>query len=200
MNAKVAKTESAFGVLSRRSEGVCCRMFLRPLLNLIESMKDLTQVIAVLITGVNRLIVEIRDLRKVIQMRKPGLVFSKMISEGMNGMSKFALILPPPGAADVVTREVVYSINDGAPVTLTLPGTARETEPFEAEEGQVVTGTLVDIDDANPANRSEPRTFNLSLADTLAPPQPGEVGVRMTEDGPAPTPTPTPTPEPTPQP
>lgn len=168
-----------------------CRMFLlRPIINLTESIQNLTRAIVVLIEDIRKLVIEIHGLRNVIQLRKPGLVFSKMISEGMNGMSRFALVLPEPGAPDVVSREVVYSINDGAPVTLTLPGTARETEPFEAEEGQVVTGTLVDIDDANPANRSEPRTFNLSLADTLAPPQPGEVGVRMTEDGPMPTPQP----------
>lgn len=165
-------------------------MFLRPIINLTESIQNLTRAIIVLIEDVRKLLSEINDLRNVIQLRKPGLVFSKMISEGMNGMSKFALILPPPGAADVVSREVIYSINDGPPVTLTLPGTALETEPFDAEEGQVVTGTLVDIDDASPANRSEPRTFNLALNDTIAPPQPGEVGVRMTEDGPMPTPQP----------
>lgn len=143
--------------------------------------------ILLLIESINRLTREVIHLRKVMELRKPGLVFSKMISEGI-GMSKFALILPPPGAADVVTREVIYSINDGAPVTLELPGTALETEPFEAQEGQVVTGTLVDIDDASPPNRSEPRTFNLALNDTIAPPQPGEVGVKMTEDAPAPQP------------
>lgn len=165
-------------------------MFLRPIINLTESIQNLTRAIIVLIEDVRVLRVDINDLRKVIQLRKPGLVFSKMISEGMNGMSKFVLVLPAPGAADVQSREVVYSINDGTPVTSVLPGTALETEEFETEEGSVVSGTLVDIDDA--MNRSEIRTFNLALRDTLAPPQPGEVSARMTEETPVTPPEPQP--------
>jgi len=132
-----------------------------------------------LIAAINALTKELIRLRKVIGLRKPGLVFVRMVSEGKNGMSKFALVLPAPGANDVVSREVVFAINGGESVTQSLPGSAEKSEEFDAIESDIVTGTLVDIDDAVPANRSEPRVFELVLADTIAPPQPGEVGAVM---------------------
>lgn len=136
-----------------------------------------------LIAAINLLTREVMRLRKVIGLRRPGLVFCRMVSEGLNGMSKFALILPAPGAADVVSRELTISVNGGEPVTQTLPGSALESEAFDGNQGEIVTGNLVDIDDATPTpNRSEPRTFEAELKDTIAPPQPGEVGVKMLEE------------------
>ena len=136
-----------------------------------------------LIAAINLLTREVMRLRKVIGLRRPGLVFCRMVSEGLNGMSKFALILPAPGAADVVSRELTISVNGGEPVTQTLPGSALESEQFDGNQGEIVTGSLVDIDDATPTpNRSEPRTFEVELKDTIAPPQPGEVGVKMLEE------------------
>jgi hypothetical protein len=132
------------------------------------------------VVAINTLTKEVVKLRKTIGMRTPGLVYVKMISEGINGMSKFALVLPESGAADTAAREVIFSVNGGDPITQNLVGTATASEEFDGEQGQFVTGTLVDIDDATPTpNRSEPRTFELELVDTIAPPQPGEVGVRM---------------------
>lgn len=133
-----------------------------------------------LIAAISLLTTEVIRLRKVIGLRKPGLVFVRMVSEGRIGMSKFALVLPEPGAADVVSRELVFSVNGGEPITQTLAGTARESEEFDANQGEVVTGSLVDIDDATPTpNRSEPSLFELELLDTIAPPTPGQVGVVM---------------------
>jgi hypothetical protein len=135
-----------------------------------------------LIAAIHSLTVEVIRLRKVIGLRKPGLVFVKMTLEG-HDMSKFALVLPQPGANDVVSRELTFAINDGEPVTQTLPGSAEESEEFEAVEGDVVTGSLIDIDDAVPTpNRSEPSTFELPLTDTIAPPMPGQVGARMVSE------------------
>ena len=135
-----------------------------------------------LIAAINALAKEVTRLRKVIGLRKPGLVFVRMVSEGRNGMSKFALVLPAPGANDVVSRELVFAVNGGDPVTQALPGSAEKSEEFDAIESDIVTGTLVDIDDATPENRSEPRVFELVLSDTIAPPQPGEVGAVMVSE------------------
>lgn len=137
-----------------------------------------------LIAAISALTVEIVRLRKVIGLRKPGLVFVRMVSEGKFGMSKFALVLPAPGASDVVSRELVIAIDGGEAVTQTLPGSSLESEPFEANEGSTVTGSLVDIDDATPTpNRSEPSVFELVLTDTIAPPTPGQVGAKMLSEG-----------------
>jgi hypothetical protein len=138
------------------------------------------------IIGLTRAIVlltaELVRLRRVIGLRKPGLVFAKMILEG-EVMSVFALVLPAPGSADVVARELVVSVNGGEPVTVTLDGTALESAEFVANQGDIVTGSLVDIDDAAPVGlRSEPSVFELVLADTIAPAQPGAVGARMVSE------------------
>ena len=128
---------------------------------------------------------EIRRLIKVTQLRRPGLVFGRMIREGVDGMSKFVLDLPEPSAADVASggsRELVFAINGGDPITQPLGGAVRVSDQFDATEGDVVTGTLVDIDDAVPPNRSEPRTFEIQLRDNQAPGQPGEVTGRMVEE------------------
>ena len=133
-----------------------------------------------LIAAISLLTTEVIRLRKVIGLRKPGLVLVRMVSEGKSGMSKFALVLPEPGAADVVSRELVFSVNGGEPITQTLAGSTLESEEFDANQGEVVTGSLVDIDDATPTpNRSEPSLFELELLDTIAPPTPGQVGVVM---------------------
>ena len=135
-----------------------------------------------LIAAIQALTKEVTRLRKVIGLRKPGLVFVRMVSEGNNGMSKFALVLPAPGASDVAGRELVFAVNGDEPVTQTLPGSAEKSDEFDAIESDIVAGTLVDIDDATPANRSEPRFFELVLSDTIAPPQPGEVGAVMVSE------------------
>lgn len=135
-----------------------------------------------LIAAINSLTKEVKRLRKVIGLRTPGLVFVRIVEEGLNGMSKFALVLPVPGASDVASRELVFAVNGGEPVTQVLPGSAEKSEDFDGVEGDVVTGSLVDIDDASPANRSEPRVFELVLADTIAPPQPGEIGAMMVSE------------------
>ena len=133
-----------------------------------------------LIAAITALTREVIRLRKVIGLRKPGLVFVRLVREGESGMSKFALVLPAPGAADVVQRELVFAVAGGTPITQNVSGSATEGEEFDGVEGDVVAGSLVDIDDAG--NRSEPRTFELTLTDTIAPAQPGEVGVRMTAE------------------
>jgi hypothetical protein len=46
---------------------------------------------------------------------------------------------------------------------------------FNVKEDGVVSGHLIDIDNAG--NRSEPRLFSLVAKDTIAPPQPGELGI-----------------------
>lgn len=116
--------------------------------------------------------------KKVI--KKPGKVSLSIISQGENGMLKFVLVLPPKGAEDVVKREVTVTVGSVGPNLLTLDGAANETELLDGNDGEVVVGNLVDVDDAG--NRSEAREFNFTLVDTIAPPQPGEVGVRVVSE------------------
>lgn len=112
---------------------------------------------------------------KVLRLRKPGPVFLYLFNE-TDGMLEFKLLLPPAGAQDVVTREVRLMLGD-TPVEFTLDKNDRETGIYQAEDNTVISGSLVDVDDAG--NRSEVREFSFTLTDTIAPPQPGEIGLEV---------------------
>lgn len=122
---------------------------------------------------------------KAVRLRTPGLVFLSVRKEkvGDKIMSICKLRLPTPGAADVVARKLTISVAGGDPQQFDLPGDALESSEFEASQGDGIVGQLVDIDDASPTpNESEPRTFELTVADTIAPPQPGEIAVVMVSE------------------
>ena len=67
----------------------------------------------------------------------------------------FKIVLPPPGASDVATRELSITVNGGDPPTVkTYPGATLLTDEvvFNADDQLVMT--LVDID--GHGNRSQP--------------------------------------------
>ena len=129
----------------------------------------------------NELIAVGRSILKALRLRRPGLVFLVVTGEFTKGhtqMLRFKLILPAPGASDVVTRKLSIQVGNGDPQNFALPGDALETQEFEGEDNAAVSGQLVDVDDAG--NESEPRDYFFLLVDTLAPPQPGEIGLVVT--------------------
>ena len=97
-------------------------------------------------------------------------------------MLNFVLVLPPKSAADVVARQITLQVGTQEVVTVDLDGETLETGEFTGLDNDSVTGSLVDIDDAG--NRSEPRDFDFILLDTIAPPRPGELGLRVTGETP----------------
>jgi len=90
----------------------------------------------------------------------------------------FKIVLPPPGASDVATRELSITVNGGDPPTVkTYPGATLLTDEvvFNADDQLVMT--LVDID--GHGNRSQPSAaFSYAVVDDVAPPQPGQLGVQ----------------------
>lgn len=122
-----------------------------------------------------------RSILKLLRLRKPGLVYLRVTGvfyEGKKKMLKFKLVLPAPGASDVASRQLTVTIGTADPQTVTLDPTAIESGEYEGEDNAAVSGSLVDTDDAG--NQSEAREFSFVLTDTLAPPQPGEVGLVVT--------------------
>jgi hypothetical protein len=111
-----------------------------------------------------------------LSFKRPGEIFIHFI-EGEFGMLKFVLVLPEKSATDVVSRELSFKVGEDV-FDLVLDGNTLETEELSGEDDSEVVGTLVDVDDAG--NKSLPREFSFVLVDTLAPPQPGELGVRVT--------------------
>lgn len=137
-------------------------------------------------------------LVRVLRLRRPGRVFIVIYEERKMGMLVFKLVLPVVAAMDVVKRHLQVQLGTGAePQVFELDKNVTETEEFRAPQGTVVTGSLIDEDDAG--NRSEPSTFEFTLEDTIAPPQPGQVGLVVTNEEPDEPPAPEPEPEPTPE-
>lgn len=92
----------------------------------------------------------------------------------------FNIVLPPKAAPDVVEREVVITIGD-AVTQLNIPGDQTLIEAYEGDQGALVTVSLIDIDDAG--NRS-PASVSpvIILVDTIAPPQPGQIGLEIFDE------------------
>ena len=122
------------------------------------------------------LLVVVRRMLKVARLKRPGLVFLKMIAE-KNNMLTFVLTLPPPGASDVVKRQVTVAIGGDDHMLIEYDSTTRVTEEMSGSDNDTVVGSLVDVDDAG--NFSAAREFSFVLTDTIPPPQPGEVGIAI---------------------
>jgi hypothetical protein len=84
----------------------------------------------------------------------------------------------PPVDADVVSRELVVSIDDFSTSYVVAPGTAFDT--FDAKQGANVKLELTDIDDAG--NRSIPAVVEFVATDTLPPSTPTGFVVEVTAE------------------
>lgn len=131
-------------------------------------------------------------IERITKPPKPGII-TFLTSEKENGMLKFVLSLPQAGAADVVSRKLTVKIGESELVALELAADALESQEFVCADNTVVVGSLVDVDDAG--NESPASEFSFVIVDTIAPPQPGEVGVKVTGEFDAVEPEPQPEPE-----
>ena len=132
-----------------------------------------------------QLLVVAVSILKVLRLRQPGMVFLQVVGEvetkkGNLKMLRFKLLLPVAGAADVTARTLSLQIGANEPQTVVLAGDAVETGEFTGNDGDSVVGNLIDSDDATPSNQSPPRDFSFVLVDTIAPPQPGDLGILIT--------------------
>lgn len=122
----------------------------------------------------------LKAIAKILRLRRPGIVFLVYRQNKVDDMLKFVLVLPPAGAHDVVNRELSLQIGNDQPQVIDVDSSKNETSELSGLQNDVVKGSLVDIDDAG--NRSEARDFEMILLDTLAPPKPGEIGLRVTDE------------------
>lgn len=95
-------------------------------------------------------------------------------------MDLLSFVLSVPAAeGDVVSRKLALTMPDGTVVSSEVPGKdAADSETFEVPQDSVVKVSCVNVDDAG--NESEPRVQEFTIADTIPPAQPGEIGVRVT--------------------
>lgn len=109
---------------------------------------------------------------------RPGRL--EIITKGRVDMAiLFDVSLPPPGATDVVSRELTLTIDGTTQAVPPLVGTTTVVVGFSGPQGATVEAVLVDVDDAG--NRSEPSPkLVATLQDTIPPPAPGELGLIVT--------------------
>jgi hypothetical protein len=108
----------------------------------------------------------------------PGPVKLFVRSEEPMSVLVFSLSLPPAGAPDVVKRELSIKIGDAAPTVTELDGGQVLVEGLRGPQDAALEVSLIDIDDAG--NRSEARVQQFALKDTVAPPEPGEMSLKVT--------------------
>lgn len=112
----------------------------------------------------------------------PGVMHTILTAEE-NDMLLFDVMLPAPGATDVVKRELTLTFEGQEPQVLELAGAATQVSSKGPQDTKL-TLSLVDIDDAG--NRSDARVQDALLADVIPPAQPGEMQIVVTgeEDDP----------------
>jgi hypothetical protein len=84
-----------------------------------------------------------------------------------------------PTDSDVVSRRLAVTVNGVARDSVEFGPTATTFGEFGVTEGDTVTVTLVDIDDAG--NESAPASLEFTAADTLPPATP-DLGVTLVRE------------------
>ena len=111
----------------------------------------------------------------------------------MADLLTYSVVVAAPADHDVVSRELVVSVNGETHPTMIFAGPATDLGTVSAAQDADVVLTLVDIDDAG--NRSEPCVVRFVAADTLPPGVPSGVSVTLVGETAVVTPDVTPEPE-----
>jgi hypothetical protein len=98
--------------------------------------------------------------------------------ESMADVLSYTVTAALPVDADVVSRMLTIVVNGEDMGTVDVPVDSTELSVFSAPQDAEVTLTLVDVDDAG--NKSEPAVYSFVATDTIAPAQPGGLGVTLT--------------------
>jgi hypothetical protein len=98
--------------------------------------------------------------------------------ESMADVLSYTVTAALPVDADVVSRMLTITVNGEDMGTVDVPVDSTELSVFSAPQDAEVTLTLVDVDDAG--NKSEPAVYSFVATDTIAPAQPGGLGVTLT--------------------
>lgn len=93
---------------------------------------------------------------------------------------QFEIGLPTPTAPDVASGELTIQIGSNEPFVINTTPTEQTIQDarFSGADGETVIATFVFVDDAG--NKSQAREASAVLADTIPPPQPGELAIRVT--------------------
>jgi hypothetical protein len=123
----------------------------------------------------------LKDIRALLRLQSPGLVSYKYME--IDGMQTGVVLTLPPSVNDDVTnggsRSLGLTLNGNPLAVAPLAGDAVESEFIPCVDGDVLAGTLSDVD--KKGNVSPAREFSFIVTDNVAPLQPGEVGIMFQE-------------------
>jgi hypothetical protein len=110
--------------------------------------------------------------------------FSLRVTEeiSMTGFKVLAHLPTPPRIGDpnfLASQALVVTVDTVAGDPVILPLTALEAEIGVYPVGKAIVVTLTYVDQSG--NESVPRAAEIVIVDTVAPPQPGEFGLSVTE-------------------
>lgn len=95
----------------------------------------------------------------------------------MTSILTYSIVVDAPVDADVVSRELVVTVDGVAQDPIVFGGTTTDLGTVDVPEGANVVLALTDIDDAG--NVSDPAVVDFVAADTLRPGQPGAFTVSL---------------------
>lgn len=142
---------------------------------------------------------QLKNLIRHLPPPMPGILKLRVIAEkaspAMPDRLTFVVSVPAePTPTDVVKREVIVLQADQLEQVSEHDGNgAMDVGPFEGDQDSKVEVRMVNVDDAG--NRSPARTQMFTLVDTIAPPAPGEIGLRVVAETPTAPAPPAPAPE-----
>lgn len=116
---------------------------------------------------------------------KSQITVTSQVSIGGKTMLKFNVSLPAfddsnPNDDDVTVRHLSVTVGSGQPIAVDAgpSDTTVENDGFVGNAGDVVSLSLIDSDASG--NSSPASTVSVTLADSIAPPAPGTVGLQVT--------------------
>jgi hypothetical protein len=127
----------------------------------------LLEVVFYLISKIARAMPDVPANLRVVQLRR----------DSMTNILTYSVSVAAPVDADVVSRELIVTVDGVNQDTVEFSGTATDLGNIDVPEGASVQLSLVDVDDAG--NESVPATVDFVAADTLAPGQPGAFNVSL---------------------
>jgi hypothetical protein len=96
-------------------------------------------------------------------------------------MLVYSVTAGPAVDSDVATRRLTVTINGEIVSTVDHPAATTSFGEITAPEDASVVLSLVDVDDAG--NESQPAFYEFTTKDTIAPAQPGSLGVTLVREG-----------------
>lgn len=144
-----------------------------------------------LLSGIGLLVMEVDELNaklaklldRLRDLPDPGPI-SLTVTKELGTMLQFKITLPalpdPPG--DIVSGLLKVTIGDGPEQSFPTEKDQTEVTGLSGEQGQAVNAQFAWIDDANNPSANPSKFENVILADTIAPPDPGALGLVVTAE------------------